>query len=143
MPNTMTLHEAFLSSPSFAVLAFINLCYAAFCAFIVLRRKPEPIQHPYQDHHSLASHDALCACILFATGCINVAVASVRVVQAGPDTMIMDYVTTSFFFLAACTNHVTAYVYLLRKLRGALREGACGCATQVWRDAEKRGSSAT
>ncbi|KAF5376053.1 hypothetical protein D9615_007713 [Tricholomella constricta] len=140
------------------ILGFVNLCYAVFCAFFVLNTPPTPPEPHFPAHttdtpskypnphdpapvpvltyaSSTASHDAFCACVLFATGCVNLTIAIVRAYQARAalDTPPADWATTAFFVLAGLTNHATAYLFLRARLeetpRGCVH--ACGTPTTM------------
>ncbi|KAG5646184.1 hypothetical protein DXG03_004237 [Asterophora parasitica] len=85
-----------------------------------------PIPTHYHPSPSTAGHDALCACVLFAAGSVNLAIAIMRAYQAhaAPDTPLLDWATTLSFVLAGSTNHATAFLFLRGRLAAAAAAGA-------------------
>ncbi|KAG5649596.1 hypothetical protein H0H81_002914 [Sphagnurus paluster] len=106
------------------ILGFINLCYAIVCALVVLDTPPPP---PIDSVVPLPNptHDALCACILFAAGCVNIAIAWIRTYQGELAQGIADWVTTLSFVFAGLTNHATAYLFLRAKLADGVKHQEC------------------
>ncbi|GLB44151.1 hypothetical protein LshimejAT787_1600810 [Lyophyllum shimeji] len=131
--QTLAMFELVL----FRVLGLVNLCYAVLCASVVLDFKAdhEPNADPHL-HDLQAENDALGACFLVGAGCINFAVACVRVYQAGAHSSAADWATTVSFVLAGGLNHATAYLFLRTRLRAVVHVSG----SEVCRNVKEYGS---
>lgn len=105
----------------FGVLALLNLFYTVYCTQVVLENPP-PEPHPVLNPQA-ASHDAFCACILFSSGCFNLAVAFMRIhlAQGG---FIADWSTAICFASCGLLNYFMAYLFMKARL-GVKRECSC------------------